>query len=112
MLRLAPRAGGAVPSDEESIGEEWALSPMDSLQPLQEYVEEVNAVTKPVIDQWHKDTQRYQQCAIRFDPLSGRVRTPSRAETNDFHEFRYMRYVELLETKFNEEPKMCAKYDS
>eukprot|EP00873_Tetraselmis_striata_P026595 jgi/Tetstr1/446859/TSEL_034337.t1 len=55
MLRLAPRADGAAPSDGESIGEEWALSPMDSLQLLQEHVD-VNAVTKSLIDQWQKDT--------------------------------------------------------
>eukprot|EP00873_Tetraselmis_striata_P004920 jgi/Tetstr1/425184/TSEL_015645.t1 len=111
MLRLAAREDGAAPSDGENIGEEWALSPMDSLKLMQEYVE-VNAATKPVIDQWQKDTQRYQQHTIRFDPLSGRVRIPSRAEADDFHDFRYRRYVELFETTFNEAPKMRPKYDS
>eukprot|EP00873_Tetraselmis_striata_P035589 jgi/Tetstr1/455853/TSEL_042643.t1 len=54
-------------------------------------------------------TQRSQQRAIRFDPLSGRVRIPSRADADDF---RYKRYVELFDTKFNEAHKMRAKYDS
>eukprot|EP00873_Tetraselmis_striata_P035791 jgi/Tetstr1/456055/TSEL_042825.t1 len=84
------------------------FSPADSLQLLQEYVE-VNAVTRPIIDQWQKDTQRYQQPTPRFDPASGRIRVPSREGADAFHDFRYRRYVELFETKFNEAPKMRTR---
>eukprot|EP00873_Tetraselmis_striata_P008291 jgi/Tetstr1/428555/TSEL_018549.t1 len=103
--RPAPRADGAGSSEGESTGPEWVFSPADSLQLLQEYVE-INAVTMPIIDQWQKDTLRYQQQTLRFDPASGRIRVPSREDADAFHEFRYRRYVELFETKFNEAPKM------
>eukprot|EP00873_Tetraselmis_striata_P010184 jgi/Tetstr1/430448/TSEL_020258.t1 len=64
-----------------------------------------------VADRKTRPNKWWKKCfrAIRFDPLSGRVRIPSRVEADDFHEFRYMRYVELFETKFNETPKMHAK---
>eukprot|EP00873_Tetraselmis_striata_P045393 jgi/Tetstr1/465657/TSEL_010303.t1 len=109
--RSAPRADGAGPSEGESTGPEWVFSPADSLQLLQEYVE-INAVTRPIIDQWQKDTLRYQQQTLRFDPASGRIRVPSREDADAFHEFRYRRYVELFETKFNEAPKMRTRYDA
>eukprot|EP00873_Tetraselmis_striata_P020513 jgi/Tetstr1/440777/TSEL_029085.t1 len=107
--RPTPRADGAGSSEGESTGPEWVFSPADSLQ-LLEYVE-INAVTRPIIDQWQKDTQLYQQQTLRFDPASGRIRVPSREEADAFHEFRYRRYVELFETKFNEAPKMRTRYD-
>eukprot|EP00873_Tetraselmis_striata_P022277 jgi/Tetstr1/442541/TSEL_030639.t1 len=66
----------------------------------------------PIIDQWQKDTQRYQQQTLRFDPASGRIRVPSRKDADAFHEFRYRRYVELFATKFNEAPKMRTRYDA
>eukprot|EP00873_Tetraselmis_striata_P046125 jgi/Tetstr1/466389/TSEL_010918.t1 len=109
--RPVPRADGAGSSEGESTGPEWMSSPADSLQLLQEYVE-VNAVTMPIIDQWQKDTQRYQQQTLRFDPASGRIRVPSREGADAFHEFRYRRYVELFETKFNEAPKMRTRYNA
>eukprot|EP00873_Tetraselmis_striata_P033373 jgi/Tetstr1/453637/TSEL_040593.t1 len=109
--RSAPRADGAGSSEGESTGPEWVFSPADSLQLLQEYVE-INAVTRPIIDQWQKDTLRYQQRTLRFDPASGRIRVPSREDADAFHEFRYRRYVELFETKFNEAPKMRTRYDA
>eukprot|EP00873_Tetraselmis_striata_P018566 jgi/Tetstr1/438830/TSEL_027339.t1 len=109
--RSAPRADGAGSSEGESTGPEWVFSPADSLQLLQEYVE-INAVTMPIIDQWQKDTLRYQQRTLRFDPASGRIRVPSREDADAFHEFRYRRYVELFETKFNEAPKMRTRYDA
>eukprot|EP00873_Tetraselmis_striata_P041218 jgi/Tetstr1/461482/TSEL_006588.t1 len=88
------------------------FSPADSLQLLQEYVE-VNAVTMPIIDQWQKDTLRYQQHTLRFDPACGRIsRVPSREGADAFHEFRHRRFVELFETKFNEAPKMRTRYDA
>eukprot|EP00873_Tetraselmis_striata_P000384 jgi/Tetstr1/420648/TSEL_011736.t1 len=109
--RSAPRADGAGSSEGESTGPEWVFSPADSLQLLQEYVE-INAVTRPIIDQWQKDTLRYQQQTLHFDPASGRIRVPSREDADAFHEFRYRRYVELFETKFNEAPKMRTRYDA
>eukprot|EP00873_Tetraselmis_striata_P006997 jgi/Tetstr1/427261/TSEL_017446.t1 len=109
--RSAPRADGAGSSEGESTGPEWVFSPADSLQLLQEYVE-INAVTMPIIDQWQKDTLRYQQRTLRFDHASGRIRVPSREDAEAFHEFRYRRYVELFETKFNEAPKMRTRYDA
>eukprot|EP00873_Tetraselmis_striata_P002647 jgi/Tetstr1/422911/TSEL_013692.t1 len=109
--RSAPRADGAGSSEGESTGPEWVFSLADSLQLLQEYVE-INAVTRPIIDQWQKDTLRYQQRTLRFDPASGRIRVPSREDADAFHEFRYRRYVELFETKFNEAPKMRTRYDA
>eukprot|EP00873_Tetraselmis_striata_P036953 jgi/Tetstr1/457217/TSEL_043865.t1 len=102
--RPVPRADGAGSSEGESTGPEWVFSPADSLQLLQEYVE-INAVTRPIIEQWQKDTLRYQQQTLSFDPASGRIRVPSREDADAFHEFRYRRYVELFETKFNEAPK-------
>eukprot|EP00873_Tetraselmis_striata_P044395 jgi/Tetstr1/464659/TSEL_009413.t1 len=33
-------------------------------------------------------------------------------DADAFHEFRYRRYVELFETKFNEAPKMRTRYDA
>eukprot|EP00873_Tetraselmis_striata_P043385 jgi/Tetstr1/463649/TSEL_008510.t1 len=99
------RADGAGSSEGESTGPECVLSPADSLQLLQEYVE-INAVTMPVIDQWQKDTQRYQQQTLRFDRAPGRIRVSSREDADAFHKFRYRRYVELFDTKFNEAPKM------
>eukprot|EP00873_Tetraselmis_striata_P041598 jgi/Tetstr1/461862/TSEL_006941.t1 len=109
--RSAPRADGAGSSEGESTGPEWVFSPADSLQLLQDYVE-INAVTRPIIDQWQKDTLRYQQQTLRFDPASGRIRVPSREDADAFHEFHYRRYVELFETKFNEAPKMRTRYDA
>eukprot|EP00873_Tetraselmis_striata_P037700 jgi/Tetstr1/457964/TSEL_044477.t1 len=109
--RPPPRANGAGSSEGESTGPEWVFNPAGSLQLLQEYVE-INAVTRPIIDQWHKDTLRYQQQTLRFDPASGRIRVPSREDADAFHEFRYRRYVELFETKFNEAPKMRTRYDA
>eukprot|EP00873_Tetraselmis_striata_P012634 jgi/Tetstr1/432898/TSEL_002340.t1 len=109
--RPVPRADGAGSSEGESTGPEWVFSPADSLQLLQEYVE-INAVTRPIIDQWQKDMLRYHQQTLRVDPASGRIRVPSREDADAFHEFRYRRYVELFETKFNEAPKMRTRYDA
>eukprot|EP00873_Tetraselmis_striata_P010370 jgi/Tetstr1/430634/TSEL_020427.t1 len=109
--RQVPRADGASSSEGESTGPEWVFSPADSLHLLQECVE-IRAVTRPIIDQWQKNTLRYQQQTLRFDPASGRMRVPSREDADAFHEFRYRRYVELFETKFNEAPKMATRYDA
>eukprot|EP00873_Tetraselmis_striata_P035941 jgi/Tetstr1/456205/TSEL_042973.t1 len=67
----------------------------------------------PIIDQWQKDSQRYQQQTLRFDPTSGRIRVPSHEEADAFHEYRYRRNVELLDIKINEAPKMrTTAYDA
>eukprot|EP00873_Tetraselmis_striata_P000112 jgi/Tetstr1/420376/TSEL_001043.t1 len=110
--RSAPRADGAGFIEGErhrtGVGCSAQQTPFSFLQ---EYVE-INAVTRPIIDQWQKDTLRYQQQTLRFDPASGRIRVPSREDADAFHEFRYRRYVELFETKFNEAPKMRTRYDA
>eukprot|EP00873_Tetraselmis_striata_P035585 jgi/Tetstr1/455849/TSEL_042639.t1 len=93
-----------------SIWTEWFSSYNANVLLLQEYVE-INAVTRPIIEQWQKGTLRYQQQTLRFDPASGRIRVPSREDADAFHEFRYRRYVELFATKF-EAPKMRTRYDA
>eukprot|EP00873_Tetraselmis_striata_P043435 jgi/Tetstr1/463699/TSEL_008558.t1 len=79
--RSAPRADGAGSSEGESTGPERTLYAINN---------ELSASTL------HPDALECHRASEDADEL---------------HEFRYRRYVELFETKFNEAPKMRTRYD-